>query len=145
LNNPYLDEDIRPLALSETEIDDMIAFLASLTNSAYNALGADELARQTALSLTSRPQRDTARAFGPKIPNPVFSIDERRFGGSWIVCALDLRTAPFRHFAGSCRPAIDEWDTSHCPRIQLAPHRLSVPCSAARLACNLVFRSLRRS
>ncbi len=32
LQNPYLDEDIRPLALSEQDIDDLVAFMASLTS-----------------------------------------------------------------------------------------------------------------
>ena len=32
LRNPYLDEDIQPLALTETDIDDLVAFLASLTS-----------------------------------------------------------------------------------------------------------------
>jgi cytochrome c peroxidase len=66
LNNPYLDEDIAPLALSESDIDDLVAFLASLTSPPYKEAAAVELARQRALSRTSRPQRDTARAFGPK-------------------------------------------------------------------------------
>ncbi len=66
LNNPYLDEDIVPLALSEHDIDDMVAFLASLTSPAYQQAAAVELARQRELSRTTRPQRDTARAFGPK-------------------------------------------------------------------------------
>lgn len=70
LHNPYLDEDIQPLALTEPEIDDLVAFLASLTSPEYRDLGARELARQHALSLTDRPQRDTARAFGPKPPRP---------------------------------------------------------------------------
>jgi len=30
LQNPYLDQDIQPLALTEEDIDDLIAFLASL-------------------------------------------------------------------------------------------------------------------
>ena len=33
LKNAYLDEDIQPLALREDEIDDLVAFLASLTSS----------------------------------------------------------------------------------------------------------------
>ena len=66
LHNPYLDEDIQPLALTETDIDDLVAFLASLTSADYQKQGATELARQRALSRTNRPQRDTARAFGPK-------------------------------------------------------------------------------
>jgi len=72
LHNPYLDEDIQPLALKESDIDDVVAFLASLTSSTYKEPGIKELARQRALSRTTRPQRDTARAFGPKPlrPNP---------------------------------------------------------------------------
>jgi cytochrome c peroxidase len=70
LHNPYLDEDIQPLALTEADIDDIVAFLASLTSSDYKELGIKELARQRALSRTTRPQRDSARAFGPKPPRP---------------------------------------------------------------------------
>lgn len=70
LQNPYLDEDIQPLALKETDIDDLVAFLASLTSDDYKKQGAKELARQRALSRTTRPQRDTARAFGPKPVQP---------------------------------------------------------------------------
>jgi cytochrome c peroxidase len=70
LQNSYLDEDIQPLALTETDIDDVVAFLASLTSASYKEQGAAELARQRALSRTNRPQRDTARAFGPKPAQP---------------------------------------------------------------------------
>ena len=70
LHNPHLDEDIQPLALKEADIDDVVAFLASLTSSPYEELGVKELARQRALSRTTRPQRDTARAFGPKPLRP---------------------------------------------------------------------------
>jgi len=70
LQNPYLDEDIQPLALKETDIEDLVAFLASLTSDDYKKQGAKELARQRALSRTTRPQRDTARAFGPKPVQP---------------------------------------------------------------------------
>jgi cytochrome c peroxidase len=70
LQNPYLDEDIQPLALTETEIDDLVAFLASLTSATYKEQGAAELTRQRAVSRTNRPQRDTARAFGPKPTQP---------------------------------------------------------------------------
>jgi cytochrome c peroxidase len=70
LQNPWLDEDIQPLALTEPEIDDLVAFLASLTSPDYKELGARELERQRELSRTSRPQRDTKRAFGPKPPRP---------------------------------------------------------------------------
>src|SRR5215831_16694302 len=70
LQNTWLDEDIQPLALTENEIDDVVAFLASLTSDEYKEAAAKELARQRALSRTTRPQRDTARAFGPKPTQP---------------------------------------------------------------------------
>ena len=70
LKNPWLDEDIQPLALTEPEIDDLVAFLASLTSADYQTLGARELERQRGVSRTTRPQRDTKRAFGPKPPRP---------------------------------------------------------------------------
>ena len=71
LQDPYLDEDIQPLALTEQEIDDLAAFLASLTSAQYKEQGAKELARQRNISRANRPQRDTARAFVPKPPRPV--------------------------------------------------------------------------
>ncbi len=70
IHNPFLDQDIQPLALSETDIDDIVAFMASLTSADYKEQGLKELARQRAISRTNRPQRDTARAFGPKLPLP---------------------------------------------------------------------------
>jgi cytochrome c peroxidase len=70
LKNPFLDEDIQPLALTEGDIDDVVAFLASLTSDDYREQGLKELARQRGLSKTHRPQRDTKRAFGPKPPRP---------------------------------------------------------------------------
>jgi cytochrome c peroxidase len=68
--DPYLSTEIQPLALHETEIDDFVALMASLTSPLYKDLGAKELARQRQLSRTSRPQRDSARAFGPKPIQP---------------------------------------------------------------------------
>ena len=70
VKNPWLDDDIQPLALTEQDIDDVVAFLASLTSADYKELGDKEYARQRALSQTSRTQRDTARAFGPKPTQP---------------------------------------------------------------------------
>jgi cytochrome c peroxidase len=70
LQDPYLDEDMQPLALIESDIDDLVAFLASLTSANYKEQGATELARQRTISRTKRPQRDTARAFSPKPPRP---------------------------------------------------------------------------
>jgi cytochrome c peroxidase len=70
VKDPWLDEDMQPLGLSEPEIDDVVSFLASLTSSQYEDQGKRELERQRSLSHTSRPQRDTARAFGPKPVQP---------------------------------------------------------------------------
>jgi cytochrome c peroxidase len=70
ITNPWLDRDMQPLALTEPEIDDVVAFLASLTSPQYEAIGDQEYARQLAVSKVSRPQRDTARAFGPKPKQP---------------------------------------------------------------------------
>ena len=39
LQNPYLDEDIQPLALTEGDIDDLVAFLASLTSARLQGTG----------------------------------------------------------------------------------------------------------
>ena len=69
-HDPYLSTEIQPLALHETEIDDLVALMASLTSPSYKELGAKELARQHQLSRTSRPQRDSVRAFGPKPVQP---------------------------------------------------------------------------
>jgi len=70
LQNPYLDEDMQPLALTEGDVDDVVAFLASLTSADYKEQGIKELVRQRELARTNRPQRDTPRAFGPKPHQP---------------------------------------------------------------------------
>jgi cytochrome c peroxidase len=70
LLDPWLDVDIQPLALHENDIDDLVALMASLTSPSYKVLAARELARQRQLSRTSRPQRDSVRAFGPKPVQP---------------------------------------------------------------------------
>jgi cytochrome c peroxidase len=70
LNNPWLSTEIQPLALHENEIDDLVELMASLTSPSYKALGVKELARQRRISRTSRPQRDSVRAFGPKPVQP---------------------------------------------------------------------------
>jgi cytochrome c peroxidase len=68
--DPWLDKDMQPLALTETEIDDMVAFLVSLTSPQYKDVGEQEYARQLAISKVNRPQRDIARAFGPRPKQP---------------------------------------------------------------------------
>ena len=64
--DPWLDPDIQPLALEEGELDDLVAFMASLTSEEYRELGAGELVRQRELAGRKRPYRDLQRAFGPK-------------------------------------------------------------------------------
>ena len=61
---------MQPLALHENQIDDLVAFLASLTSDEYKEAAAKELERQRALARTTRPQRDTVRAFAPKPTQP---------------------------------------------------------------------------
>jgi cytochrome c peroxidase len=75
LQNPWLDGDMQPLALTESEIDDVVAFLATLTSLQYEEQGRKELERQRELSRSNRPQRDTLRAFGPKPVQPKPSRD----------------------------------------------------------------------
>jgi len=70
ISDPWLDEDMQPLALTESEIDDLVALLVSLTSPQYKELGDQEYARQLAIAKVSRAQRDTARAFGPKPKQP---------------------------------------------------------------------------
>jgi cytochrome c peroxidase len=70
IQDPWLDADIQPLGLQERELDDLVAFMASLTSDDYQAQGAVELARQRTLARTKRPYRNTPRAFGPKLPQP---------------------------------------------------------------------------
>jgi cytochrome c peroxidase len=70
ITNPWLDEDMQPLALTEPEIDDVVAFLASLTSPQYKDAADREYARQLAMSKVNRSQRDTERAFAPKVKQP---------------------------------------------------------------------------
>ena len=70
VRDPYLSTEIQPLALHETEIDDLVALMASLTSSNYARAAVSELKRQRQISRMSRPQRDSARAFGPKPIQP---------------------------------------------------------------------------
>jgi hypothetical protein len=53
LQNPYLDED-QPLALTEPEIDDLVAFMASLTSRQYGEQGIAEVARQREMAHSAR-------------------------------------------------------------------------------------------
>jgi cytochrome c peroxidase len=63
--NPNLDGGIQRLGLSEAEIDDVVAFLGTLTGDKNTAFGKQEMARQRGRK-NVRPERDTAAAMGKK-------------------------------------------------------------------------------
>ncbi|MGH6849865.1 MAG: cytochrome-c peroxidase [Methylocella sp.] len=63
--NPYLDGGMQRLALSEAEIDDLVAFLFTLTDDRFADFNKAEMERQTSLK-TNRPQRETDIAEGRK-------------------------------------------------------------------------------
>ncbi len=65
VSNPFLDGGMQRLALSEAEIDDLVAFLFTLTDDRFAEFNQAEMARQTALK-TNRPQRETEIAEGRK-------------------------------------------------------------------------------
>ena len=61
--NPNLDGGMQRLGLTEAEIDDLVAFMESLTSSKLAALAKQEMARQRARK-NVRPERETAVAMG---------------------------------------------------------------------------------
>ena len=63
--NPNLDGGMQRLGLTEAEIDDMVAFLGTLTSPRYAGFARDEMARQRARK-NVRPERDTDVATGRK-------------------------------------------------------------------------------
>jgi len=73
--NPNLDGGMQRLGLTEPEIDDMVAFLGTLTSARFAAFGKQEMVRQRARK-NVRPERDTEVAMGRKgnlgdlAPNP---------------------------------------------------------------------------
>ncbi len=58
--NPYLDGGIEPLKLSDQEVDQLVAFLFSLTDGRFAQLNDSEYTRQLALAKTRRAFRDPA-------------------------------------------------------------------------------------
>jgi cytochrome c peroxidase len=72
--NPYLDGAIEPLDLNETEINQLVAFLFTLTDDRFAAQNAPELERQRRLA-SHRPQRDEALA-----TRKVFLFERRATG-----------------------------------------------------------------
>ena len=63
--NPNLDGGMQRLGLTETQIDDMVAFMETLTSSGIAAFGKQEMAKQRARK-TVRPERDVDVAMGRK-------------------------------------------------------------------------------
>lgn len=63
--NPFLDGGMQRLGLTEAEIDDLVAFMESLTSSSFAAFGKEEMAKQRAKK-NVRPERDTEVAMGKK-------------------------------------------------------------------------------
>jgi cytochrome c peroxidase len=66
--NPYLDGGIEPLDLSESEIDDLVAFLFTLTDSRFAAQNEAAYQEQKALAMKQRPFRDDALAHRKVLP-----------------------------------------------------------------------------
>ncbi len=66
--NLYLDGGIEPLALTEPEIDQMVAFLFALTDVRFAKETSAAFAKQRERSRTRRPFRDEALAFRKVLP-----------------------------------------------------------------------------
>jgi len=65
--NPYLDGGIEPLALSETEIDEVVAFLFTLTDRRFAEANTRALEAQRTRAKSSRPFRDDQLAQRRKV------------------------------------------------------------------------------
>jgi cytochrome c peroxidase len=66
--NAYLDGGIEPLNLSEDEINDVVAFLFSLTDTRFTAQNEAAMREQQAEAAKSRPFRDNALAHREVLP-----------------------------------------------------------------------------
>ena len=66
--NAYLDGGIEPLNLSESEINDVVAFLFALTDTRFAAQNDAALREQQALAAKNRPFRDDALAHREMLP-----------------------------------------------------------------------------
>jgi cytochrome c peroxidase len=66
--NPYLDGGIEPLSLSEDEINDVVAFLFSLTDTRFARENEMALREQQARAASQRPFRDNALAHRKVLP-----------------------------------------------------------------------------
>jgi cytochrome c peroxidase len=92
VQNPFLDGGVVRLGLTEAEIDDLVAFLFTLTSDRYQALASREYQRQRGVSRSTRPQRDNAAVQGktPGLTGPFGDVaptlgttdkDPSRIGG----------------------------------------------------------------
>jgi len=66
--NPFLDGGIEPLALTEAEIDQLVAFLFTLTDARFAEDNQREFDRQQAEAKKQRPFRDTAMSLRRILP-----------------------------------------------------------------------------
>jgi cytochrome c peroxidase len=66
--NPFLDGGIEPLALTEEEIDQLVAFLFTLTDARFADENQRQFARQQAEAKKQRPFRDEAMALRQTLP-----------------------------------------------------------------------------
>jgi cytochrome c peroxidase len=74
-DNPYLDGGIEALALTDAEIDDVVAFLFSLTDVRFTSENARAMDEQRAYARTRRPFKDEALA-----QRRVIGFERRVFG-----------------------------------------------------------------
>ena len=66
--NPYLDGGIEPLNLSDKEVDQLVAFLFTLTDDRLAEENRSEFARQRQIAALRRPFKDTALATRAVLP-----------------------------------------------------------------------------
>jgi cytochrome c peroxidase len=66
--NPYLDGGMEALDLTEQEIDQVVAFLFSLTDKRLAKLNDEEMAKQREQAKANRPERDEALATRKELP-----------------------------------------------------------------------------
>jgi cytochrome c peroxidase len=60
--NPFLDAEMKPLGLTETDVDDLVRFMSALTSDRFAELRASEQDRQQATYLYRRAMQHQARA-----------------------------------------------------------------------------------
>lgn len=66
--NAFLDGGIEPLAMTDKEVDQVVAFLFSLTDVRFAEANKNEFARQKQIAATRRPHKDEAGAMRKTLP-----------------------------------------------------------------------------